>query len=501
MTHGHTSATLISFVVMMTLGCDGSNGPATGPTTGAIHITVSTEGKSGDLDTDGYGVTVDGRAPEAIGVQGALTIADLAPGSHLVSLLGLAANCSVLGTNPRSVDVITGDKTAAPVTVAFSVSCIGTGSIQVTIVTTGDDFDTDGYSVSIDGGASRPVGVNAGVTIGELASGSHGVLLEGVARNCSVSGANPRSVSVIKGDNSASAVVVTFSVSCTAEEHPSGSPSSEKLAFMRATGSGQLQSWQIYAVSVSGGISSPLTALPGNAFTPAWSPDGSQIAFATDRDGNTEIYVMNRDGSNPVRLTSSVGLDTRPAWSPDGARIAFTSGRTGKHGIYIMNADGTDPVRLSSESSYSDGEPNWSPDGTRIAFSSGGEIRVMNVDGSGQNSLTTGHSDQSPQWSPGGTRIAFSRNMSDGGAILIMNADGSNVTRLTSDVNSAQDPTWSSDGRRIAFSGRLYVECDNDYWSPPCPEYPTSIFVVGVDGTRYPSPIVLDASSPAWSRR
>jgi hypothetical protein len=116
--HHHTSATLIGFVVMMTLGCDGSNGPVTAPTTGAIHITVFTEGANLDLDTDGYGITVDGRSAWAIGIYGALTIDHLAPTSHFVNLNGLASNCSV-ATNQRWVDVVAGGLAQ----LAYNVEC------------------------------------------------------------------------------------------------------------------------------------------------------------------------------------------------------------------------------------------------------------------------------------------------------------------------------------------------------------------------------------------
>jgi hypothetical protein len=97
-------------MIVMTLGCDRSNGlptgPATSPQTGAIHITVSTEGSSADFP-DGYGIMVDGRGPMAIGVQGALTVDYLAPTSHFVNLVVLASNCSV-AQNDRWVDVVAG---------------------------------------------------------------------------------------------------------------------------------------------------------------------------------------------------------------------------------------------------------------------------------------------------------------------------------------------------------------------------------------------------------
>ncbi|MBU1880131.1 MAG: SUMF1/EgtB/PvdO family nonheme iron enzyme, partial [Chloroflexi bacterium] len=105
---------------------------------------------------------------------------------------------------------------------------------------------------------------------------------------------------------------------------------------------------------------------------PAWSPDGTQIAFASDRDGNSEIYVMDVDGAEPGsanvrRLTNNPAVDTDPAWSPDGTRIAFMSGPMGDFRIYIMDIDGSDVTQLP----IGDGDgwsPAWSPDGTQIAF-------------------------------------------------------------------------------------------------------------------------------------
>ena len=81
---------------------------------------------------------------------------------------------------------------------------------------------------------------------------------------------------------------------------------------------------------------------------PSWSPDGTQIAFYTDRDGNNEIYVMDADGSNPINLTNNAASDLAPVWSPDGSRIAFQSGRDGNAEIFVMDADGSNPINLTN---------------------------------------------------------------------------------------------------------------------------------------------------------
>ena len=102
---------------------------------------------------------------------------------------------------------------------------------------------------------------------------------------------------------------------------------------------------------------------------PVWSPDGTKIAFESDRVGNNKIYVMNADGTNPVRLAQGDGDDGSPTWSPDGTKIAFVSNRDGDSEIYVMNADGTNLVRLTQNAGI-DVDPAWSPDGTKIAFHS-----------------------------------------------------------------------------------------------------------------------------------
>ena len=93
---------------------------------------------------------------------------------------------------------------------------------------------------------------------------------------------------------------------------------------------------------------------------PAWSPDGSQIAFDSDRDGNYEIYVMNADGSNPHNLSNNPANDEDPVWSPDGSQIAFDTKRGGNNEIYVMNADGSNQHNLSSNPA-DDRHPAWRP--------------------------------------------------------------------------------------------------------------------------------------------
>ncbi len=158
----------------------------------------------------------------------------------------------------------------------------------------------------------------------------------------------------------------------------------------------------LYLVNPDGSGKVRLTQNQGNNFYGAWSRDGSQIAFTSDRDGQDEIYVMHADGSNPLRLTYSSGdqyhsYDGMPAWSPDGTKIAFSSNRTGGYRIWVMNADGSNPVQLSSQP-YSF-RPQWAPDGLSILYDAGTaplsnttfqRLYRMAADGSNQQAIDMG---------------------------------------------------------------------------------------------------------------
>ena len=99
----------------------------------------------------------------------------------------------------------------------------------------------------------------------------------------------------------------------------------------------------------------------GGDWDPAWSPDGTKIAFASDGAralNHGDIFVVNSDGSGRTNLTNDPASDDLPAWSPDGTKIAFVSTRGGAHSIFVMNADGTGVTRLTNNAGY-DGEPAW----------------------------------------------------------------------------------------------------------------------------------------------
>lgn len=448
-------------------------------TTGGLQVSASSSGTP--PDPDGYRVTLDGadRGPLANGAE--LVIDSLAPGYHQVGLGGVAANCRVEGENSRTVSVTAGQRTP----VAFAVTCAATppdtGSIQVSTSTTGPNQDADGYSVALDGAAAQPIGVEATLTLGGLAAGSHTVALSGVAPNCQIQGENPRAVAVTAGSTAAAG----FSIDCP-------NPANGKIAFvsvapgilgtfvvnpdgtgLASLGDGVGPVWspdrRRIATLAGGGITvmnadgSGRTKITSGSVAVGprkvhWSPDGSLIAFEGDSTRLPEccpenIWVVRTDGGGQRQVIAN---GTVPSWSPDGRRIAFQSSRNGDNeDIYVANADGSGVRRLTTAPER-EIEPAWSPDGTQIAFflSDTPNLRydtfLINPDGTGLVNLTRGGARGVPVWSPDASRIAFSSD----NQIIVINRDGSGGNAIThgEGVQGEGMFAWSPDGSQIAFS-------------------------------------------------
>jgi hypothetical protein len=235
------------------------------------------------------------------------------------------------------------------------------------------------------------------------------------------------------------------------------------------------------------------TVLASDGTDPAWSADGTKIAFTTNRDGNNEIYVMNANGNTQTRMTNNAASDSMPAWSPDGSRIVFISNRDGNNEIYTMTADGSNQFRTTNTPA-AEYDPKWSPLNDKIAFSRSGGIYTMNVDGSGTTQLPTttfycedaSHYDYPPDWSPTGQFLVFAHFEEDFTCtefehweIHTINADGTGESNLFEDYGVV-NPVWSPDDTKFVMDnagGGVYIRdmAGNFGWATPdyacCPDW------------------------------
>ena len=237
--------------------------------------------------------------------------------------------------------------------------------------------------------------------------------------------------------------------------------------------------WQIYALNSLTGKRLHLVETNANDRTPKWSPDGSRIAFASDRDGDREIYVMDLESGQLLNLTQNEDPDWQPAWSPDGNRIAFSSHRDGDWNIYVIDADGTNLTRVTTHPE-SDISPTWSPDGTKLLFVSrrqvDADLFILDLEGDAEPvQLTTGQRDEyDPAWSPDGEWIAFVTQMVDQSDVFVMRADGSGPVNLTnSEYANDFQPLWTADSKRLIFVSYTAAEGDHD------------LFVIERDGSQF----------------
>ena len=183
----------------------------------------------------------------------------------------------------------------------------------------------------------------------------------------------------------------------------------------------------------------------GSNSAPAWSPDGSRLAIALSRDGLTQIYTVGADGTGLKKLTSSTSIDTEPQFSADGESIYFLSDRSGGPQIYRIGANGGEPKRVTFNGSYNI-TPRISPDGKTLAYISRREgkfqLYALDLVTGQEQRLSDTTKDESPSFSPNGRYIMYATESGRRATLAVVSIDGKVKQRLTVQAGDIREPTW-----------------------------------------------------------
>ncbi|WP_110254265.1 Tol-Pal system beta propeller repeat protein TolB [Undibacterium pigrum] len=222
---------------------------------------------------------------------------------------------------------------------------------------------------------------------------------------------------------------------------PAWSPDGTKVAYV----SFEKRKPVILVQNLITGERTEIANFKGNNSAPAWSPDGSKLAVALSRDGQTQIFTVNANGGNLQKLTSSSAIDTEPQFSADGKSIYFLSDRGGNPQIYRMSAGGGEATRVTFGGTYNI-TPRISPDGKTLAYISrrDGKFQLYVLDlASGQElRLSDTTKDESPSFSPNGRYIMYATESGRRGSLAVVSIDGKVKQKLTVQAGDIREPTW-----------------------------------------------------------
>ena len=223
---------------------------------------------------------------------------------------------------------------------------------------------------------------------------------------------------------------------------PAWSPDGQNLAYVSFEGKASA----IYVQRLATGERRRVSARAGINGAPAWSPDGRKLALTLSRDGNLDIYTLELATQTLTRVTSDDAIDTEAEWSRDGQSLYFTSDRAGNAQVYRVVLD---EARRAERVTFTNGynaRPRVSPDGKELAMITldrgGYRVGVMDLASRNLRVLTSSRQDDSPSFAPNGALVIYATREGGRGALAIASSDGAFQQRLRADQGDVRDPAW-----------------------------------------------------------
>jgi len=228
---------------------------------------------------------------------------------------------------------------------------------------------------------------------------------------------------------------------------PAWSPDGRQLAYVSFF---EKQKAVVWVQDVYSGQRKAVADYRGSNSAPAWSPDGTQLAVTLTRDGTSQLYLIPAAGGEPRRITHSNAIDTEPCFSPDGKQIYFVSDRGGGPQVYRMPSSGGNPERVTFNGAYNI-SPAISPDGRTLAYVArqGNVFRLATLDlalGT-VNQITDTSDDESPSFAPNGRLLIYATRAGGRDVLMTTSLDGKIKKPILSSGLDVREPVWGPFGR------------------------------------------------------